>query len=119
MSTSPGDAAAWWGRGLAVAHTRDFVDEFAYLFKAAINGCKTDIGHIVDGCEAFHDFFSDHGAGDFAIVLYIDFVDDIVDQCFDLGDGKGAFFAGPQDAGIHFLFAQFLMSTIAFNDPNG
>lgn len=93
--------------------------ELEDVLELPVNGCKPDIGDLVQNLEFFHHKPAYFGRSDFLVGTVLEIGFDLIYDLFQLGYGNGPFFAGLQQALKELLAVEPLPLSILFDDHVG
>jgi len=97
----------------------DLGQELGGIAEAAVDGGKAEKGDLIELFELIHYFAANHSRGDFALIFGIDFLNNAIDQQFNLGFGNGALDGGMLHRSLEFLAVEVFMPAIPFQYAEG
>ena len=90
-------------------------DERVDILELAVDRSETDIGHIVDLLETFHDQLADLSRTDLPLHLVLEYLLDLTDHIFQGGVGDRALFAGADQTGHDLVAVKTLTAAVLFD----
>jgi RNA polymerase primary sigma factor len=92
----------------------DLGEKLRSITEAAVDRGEPEKGDFIEFFELVHHLATDDGGGDFALIFRVDFLNDGIDQQFDLRFGYRAFDGGMFNRGLQFVAVEVFMAAVPF-----